>query len=334
MALKINLSKLNKIDGVQNKSPLGYKPITEDVYYLYDENHRPILYVQASTGKMIAANLQTLDWANKSYFVENSINLTKLKSDQENKNSFSLEFTEGEVYDLDDIIIAKKRDNADSPLILKVNTAAANDVAVIKAITMLIFNDYGLVDGTDFDSNIEDETSSLYYKNAVYKVPEFYEVFTQYFNRYYNIYYDKLNAGSLGALSVSSVIEEIQTVHDNIYGALLSKTPATNASFADSFYNKPQVEYDFGSIPSDMSGSDLNLDDILDTSKLSLTVDATNKKVGIKYDGKSIASSYVSTQKIIETVFDVSDVTIDDYGDGNGFTSDYEVSDVIIDFKN
>ena len=83
---------------------------------------------------MIVANLQTLDWANKSYFVENSINLTKLKSDQENKNSFSLEFTEGEVYDLDDIIIAKKRDNADSPLILKVNTAAANDVAVIKAI--------------------------------------------------------------------------------------------------------------------------------------------------------------------------------------------------------
>lgn len=334
MALKIDLSKLNKANATENASPLGYKSITEDVYYLYDENHRPTLYVAASTGKMIMANLATLDWVNKKYYVENSINLTKLKSDQQNKNSFTLEFTEGEEYDLDDIIIAKKRDNADSPLILKVNTASSNDTAVIKAITGLIFSDYGLVSGVDYDMSMEDTDSKLYYKNAITKIPEFYEVFTTYFNRYYSIYYNKLNAGSLGSLSVSSVIEEIQTVHDNLYGSLLTKnTPATNASFADSFYNKPQVEYDFGSLPTDKTGSGVDFDDMLDTSKLGLTIDTKNKKIGIAYDGSAITSSYVSIQKAIETVFDVTEVTLDDYTSDDSYSSDYEFTDIIIDFQ-
>ena len=260
--------------------------------------------------------------------------MVKLKADQTTNNSFDIIFTEGEVYNLDDIIAAKKRDNADSPLILKVNKDSDSDTEVLKAITELIFIDYGLKSGTDYDMKITDTNSSLYYKNAVTKIPDFYDVFTIYFNRYYNIYYNKLNAGSLGTLSLTSVIEEIQSVHDNVYGSLFTaNTPATNAQFADSFYNKPQVEYEMGSMPTDTNGNATGFDDLVNADDFSLTIDKDKAEIGIAYKQKAVDSSYVSLATAAEAVFGLTDEELE-FGDGSGLSSDFGMTDIEIEFKN
>ena len=192
----------------------------------------------------------------------------------------------------------------------------------------------GLKSGTDYNMKITDTNSSLYYKNAVTKIPDFYDVFTIYFNRYYNIYYNKLNAGSLGTLSLTSVIEEIQSVHDNVYGSLFNaNTPATNAQFADSFYNKPQVEYEMGSMPTDTNGNATGFDDLVNANDFSLTIDKSKAKIGIAYKQKAVDSSYVSLATAAEAVFGLTDEELE-FGDGSGFSSDFGMTDIEIEFKN
>lgn len=161
------------------------------------------------------------------------------------EQGFSLSFTKDKTYNLDDIIFKKRRDNANCPLILKVNPNNENDTEVIKLITKLILEDYGVTGVTDEN-----------YKELVNQVPNFYTVFDLYFNRYYTFYYNEYyNKLANGSISINTVLEEIVNAH-NFADELLEDASHTKA-YANIF-NKPRVEYEYGTSPDNYDGEPLD----------------------------------------------------------------------------
>ena len=175
-----------------------------------------------------------------------SLNVSSSQSSSEQpiptEKGFSLSFTEGKEYNLDDIIFKKRRDNDKCPLIVKVDLNNANDAEVIKLITKLILSDYGI-------ENVTDDN----YKTLINDVPNFYSVFDLYFNRYYTLYYNELyNKVANGSISISTALEEIAYKHDYI-DDLLSEASDTRA-YANVF-NRPKVVYEYGTSPDNYDGS-------------------------------------------------------------------------------
>lgn len=158
------------------------------------------------------------------------------------EQGFSLSFTNNKEYNLDDIIFKKRRDNSKCPLIVKVNLENKNDEEVIKLITKLILDDYGIQGVTDEN-----------YKTLVNQVPEFYTVFDTYFNKYYTYYYNELyNKVLNGSISIDTALEEIVTKHD--FASELLEDSSRTKAYANIF-NKPHVEYEYGTSPDNYVGT-------------------------------------------------------------------------------
>lgn len=255
----------------------------------------------------------------------NYINLTAIQAEE--TNGFSLTFTEGATYDLDDIIFAKKRDNANCPLIVKVNTESSQDEAVIAVITKLILSDYDI----EYDTTSTNDDDPMYYKNRVHLVPSFYTVFDKYFNQFYQIYYNQLNTNnSLGSISLTTVIEEIQTTHDNIYESLLSNDYSVSPYSINGVSNKPKVEFEYGTMPTDddynpgtaPTGSG---DAIVE--KFSLDIESDN--LVLKYDDQIIEDCSVPVSDLIETVFDVTECSDISLCEDIGWCPDFTATNVV-----
>ncbi len=189
--------------------------------------------------------------------------------------TFSLTFTNDEVYNLDDIVFKKRRDNADCPLIVHVKDDDPIDEAVIAQITKLILSDYGI--GYN-DTN---------YKTQISYVPLFESVFTNYFNTYYEIYHKKRTKVNEGSISLTSILEEIVAYHESLVNGFVGESARTYAN-SDS-YNKPKVEWEYGTVFDNALAEDVN--SFLPSVVNLFSLKVINDKLYITYDNVPIPDS-------------------------------------------
>jgi len=249
-----------------------------------------------------------------------TVNDQTVRETESSLNAFSISFTEGVEYDLDEIIFSKRRDNANCPLIVQVRDDNENDEKIVKAITKLILHDYNIT----FDPN-DTVTASNYYKKVVYKVPDFYTVFDTYFNRYYDIYYKQITGVQEGALSLDTVIETIQSTHDEIYANLLNKEE-TISLYTSLSGSKAQVEYDFGTMPT------IDYDDRATGGNVlveNLELDIVDSNLVLKYDDEVVENCTVAISDMVEKVFNFSNQSMTLYED-IGSCSDFTTTDIVI----
>lgn len=89
---------------------------------------------------------------------------------------FSLSFTEGKNYDLDQIVAEKRRDNENAPIFLQASLGEVFEKTMAELVAKKILSDYNIPYS---DSN---------YKTEINKIPNFSRVFDVYANKYYKIY--------------------------------------------------------------------------------------------------------------------------------------------------
>ena len=89
---------------------------------------------------------------------------------------FSLSFTEGKSYDLDQIVAEKRRDNENAPIFLQASLGEVFEKTMAELVAKKILSDYNIPYS---DSN---------YKTEINKIPNFSRVFDVYANKYYRIY--------------------------------------------------------------------------------------------------------------------------------------------------
>ena len=89
---------------------------------------------------------------------------------------FSLSFTEGKSYDLDQIVAEKRRDNENAPIFLQASLGEVFEKTMAELVAKKILSDYNIPYS---DSN---------YKTEINKIPNFSRIFDVYANKYYRIY--------------------------------------------------------------------------------------------------------------------------------------------------
>lgn len=195
----------------------------------------------------------------------------------ENKG-ITLVFTEGVEYDLDEIVALKRRDNANVPLILKVDSDNEYDEEIIKDIQRLILADYGVAYSED--PNADDYLGKA---SVIDQVPNYYYLFDEYFNRYYSYYYNNYKDKTTGGISISidAIKESISEYHSS-YADLAGNSYSYASSNAD---NKARIDYEIGTLPTDGTSGGGGYADI-DISLFRLAV--VDGKLTMTYDGEVI----------------------------------------------
>lgn len=297
MGLKLNISNIqsNSTDTKKESAKLNISKLTT-------ENAATTAAEVSESAKLNLNTLSSTNTTNTTTQDPTKINSMALKSAaQMPESGYSLTFTDGAEYNLDDIIFAKRRDNDECPLIVKVDDNDTNDQEIIKAITKLILDDYGV----SYDSSKDDDESDPdCYKNRVNQIPNFYIAFNNYFNKYYQIYYDNTKRLQTGSLSLSSIIENIQTVHD----AYAATTELGISSYNNaSVWNKPTVNIEYGTQPEEYDDNY----DVIDTTLLAakFKLGTQDGYLNLYYDGQLIKDSGVLIQKLIYNI------TAEDYID-------------------
>ena len=108
----------------------------------------------------------------------NGLNLSQVTQPKPEavKPGFSLSFTEGKSYDLDQIVAEKRRDNENAPIFLQASLGPVFEKTMAELVAKKILSDYNIPYS---DSN---------YKTEINKIPNFSRVFDVYANKYYRIY--------------------------------------------------------------------------------------------------------------------------------------------------
>ena len=108
----------------------------------------------------------------------NGLNLSQVTQPKPEavKPGFSLSFTEGKNYDLDQIVAEKRRDNENAPIFLQASLGPVFEKTMAELVAKKILSDYNIPYS---DSN---------YKTEINKIPNFSRIFDVYANKYYRIY--------------------------------------------------------------------------------------------------------------------------------------------------
>jgi hypothetical protein len=237
--MKIDLSKVKSTTS-GNTSPIAITPVFE-----------------SSVVSEASAYTDNTATTASSTGIKYDTSVTSPASNESENSGFSLTFTSGVNYDLDTLISEKKRNSSSCPLILKVDTKNENDEKIIFAIVHLILNDY-IVQYSD------DETSDIYYKNQISKVPDYYNVFDYYFNKLYGYYNSKLSSLQDGSISLSTILETINTItHAELLAQLTTGVESSAAETSD-YLNKTKVEWELGTQDSSDSTTKTDIDKLKD----------------------------------------------------------------------
>jgi hypothetical protein len=200
-------------------------------------------------------------------------------AEQAESKGITLVFTEGVEYDLDEIVAIKRRDNANVPLILKVDKENEYDGEIIKDIQRLILTDYGV----DYS---EDPGADTYLEKAevIDKVPDYYYVFDEYFNRYYAYYYNNYKDKTTGGISIGleAIKDAISSYHTSYLDLIGNGTAANAVMTAD---NKARIDYEIGTLPDTGESGGGGYADI-DISLFKLAI--VDGKLTMTYDGETI----------------------------------------------
>ncbi len=224
-------------------------------------------------------NLQTMVAQNTNTTFTNNADSNAASEER----AFTLSFTDGATYNLDDIIYKKRRDNADCPLIVNVQDNDPNDDAVIGQITKLILSDYGIA------------YTNENYKEQVAYVPLFESVFTNYFNTYYEIFNKQRTQLYEGSISLTSVLEEIVSYHESLVNAMVGENTRTYANTES--YNKPKIEWEYGTVYDNALSEDIEsfLPDVVNLFALKVV----DGKLVITYDSIVIPDSGIDFSGVI-----------------------------------
>ena len=108
----------------------------------------------------------------------NGLNLSQLTQPKPEvvNPGFSLSFTEGKHYDLDQIVDEKRRDNENAPIFLQASLGPVFEKTMAELVAKKILSDYNIPYS---DNN---------YKTEINKIPNFSRIFDVYANKYYRIY--------------------------------------------------------------------------------------------------------------------------------------------------
>lgn len=133
-----------------------------------------------------------------------------------NTNSSSnikLTLTPNKQYDLDEIIAAKRRDNYNESILMKVNINDDNVISVVNYVAKLVLeqNDIPFTDDN--------------FKTQVQLIPDFEYQFESTLTKYYPIYEQNINNLENGRISINSVLEKISFAYTD-YTAYLASTDA------------------------------------------------------------------------------------------------------------
>lgn len=249
--MKIDLSKI--------KSTTSANTTTSPIVPKFD----------ADVTAQAAAYTDNTSVASASTGISYDSSVTSPASNESENKGFSLTFTSGATYDLDALIAEKRRNSTTCPLILKLDTANENDAYILKTITELILDDY-LVEYN------EDESSDVYYKKQITKVPDYYNVFDYYFNKLYGYYVSAKKEGEIG---LNTIVENINGIkHSEILAYLTTGVSETAASQSD-YNNKTKVEWEYGTKSEDDTTAKTEIETLkAKIASLSLQItEATNK---------------------------------------------------------
>ena len=108
----------------------------------------------------------------------NGLNLSQLTQPKPEavNPGFSLSFTEGKHYDLDQIVDEKRRDNENAPIFLQASLGEVFEKTMAELVAKKILSDYNIPYS---DNN---------YKTEINNIPNFSRIFDVYANKYYRIY--------------------------------------------------------------------------------------------------------------------------------------------------
>lgn len=182
-----------------------------------------------------------------------SLNLSKLKSIAPEPNpinpvtqtGFSLSLQTNKVYDLDELIQLKLRDNSEATLILRTITNEELKEKLTEYVTKKILDDY---DVSYDDSN---------YKTQIQYVEQFSRLFDIYFNRYYEEYKKAISSDEYnGSISIDTIFRQIKLTKADIKKYTLGDVAENQDTFI-SFANRyrPLVIWTDGT-PDDGSAPD------------------------------------------------------------------------------
>lgn len=120
-------------------------------------------------------------------------------------NGFTLQFTDGKTYDLDEIIFNRRRDNSKAPIAIKVNSTEYVEAEALQQLTTYILLKYPTATSTN-------------------DIPNFQDVLNLYFEREYeNLSEAAKIAGEEGELVVDQKQEKLRVKKDDIKNYLLGK---------------------------------------------------------------------------------------------------------------
>lgn len=172
------------------------------------------------------------------------LNLDALKSNLESEEqqkpeenqSFTLTFVEKKVYDLDEMIEKKRRNNPDKELILQVNLAEDITNTIIDMVTQKILDTYKVT----YDTNPE---SNLYFKKRISSILNFEVLFDRYFERYYNRYLEEINKPEYdGSVSIDTILRKINVTKEDVRNYTLQDVADNETRFINLYdKNKPLV---------------------------------------------------------------------------------------------
>lgn len=144
------------------------------------------------------------------------------ESNDEIDTGFSISFTTGKTYDLDEIIASIRRDNEDRPLLMKVNF----EEVVVRGIAEAVTN------------RILDEFSA----DSAEQVLDFNNIFSDYFERYYTQYENDIRSlQDEGELAIDERQEKVKVERSDMRRYLFEEAPKTGPIAPVIDYSKAYV---------------------------------------------------------------------------------------------
>jgi hypothetical protein len=135
-------------------------------------------------------------------------------------NGFTLQFTDGKTYDLDEIIFNRRRDNSKAPIAIKVNSTEYVEAEVLQQLTAYILLKYPTASSTA-------------------DIPNFQDVLNLYFEREYENFSEAAKiAKEEGELVVDQKQEKLRVKKDDIKNYLLGKERTRTAAAPAVNYNR------------------------------------------------------------------------------------------------
>lgn len=134
-------------------------------------------------------------------------NITKKESTQESapvvKTGIKLKLTADKLYDLDEIITKKRRDNDESSILVKVDFSSDISKSVLYHIAKILLVDHGI--------EFNDEN----FKDQINLIPDFLKKYEESVSKYYPIYANNKYGLRDGRISLESITETISFAHTN-----------------------------------------------------------------------------------------------------------------------